>query len=92
MAPNKRTLFGFDELSGKSRIITGYCVDTDQDGDKVVWKLVGSKVPDGGSGEVIMAGGKYTGMSGKSTSDCTHGGSLSSYVGHCDVERTFKFP
>ena len=97
LPPRKTHCFGLDELDGKFAASTGYCIDTDQDNDKIIWEIAPSKEPQyaltlSSSTDVLMASGKYTGMSGKSTSDCTHGGSLSSYVGHCDVERTFKFP
>jgi len=44
------------------------------------------------SAEVLMAGGKYKGMSGKSTARCGYSGSEVEWTGLCDGEMTFKFP
>jgi hypothetical protein len=44
------------------------------------------------SAEVLMAGGKYKGMSGKLTSRCGYSGSEVEWTGLCDGEMTFKFP
>jgi hypothetical protein len=56
----KTHCFGFSELDGKFAFTTGYCIDADQDGDKVVWKRSPSKDPKDastlkGSAEVLMA-------------------------------------
>jgi hypothetical protein len=93
----KERCFGIDELTGGSRLSTAYCIDTDHDGDKVVWKLVPSKTSaysqeTSGSFEVLMASGKYTGMSGKLTFECGFSGSNAVYFGKCDGAMTFKFP
>ena len=89
--------FGFNEVIGAFRTPTGYCLDTDGDGDEVLWKLVPSKgganpLVSGGSSEVLMASGKYEGMSGKSTFSCGYYGSSAEWTGSCDGEMTFKFP
>ena len=34
----KNVVFGIDELIGAFRYSTGYCLDTDEDGDKILWK------------------------------------------------------
>jgi hypothetical protein len=93
----KERCFGFDELNGALRVSNGYCLDTDADGDRVLWKLVPSKrgrnsATSNDSAEVLMAGGKYNGMSGKSTSRCGYSGSEVKWTGLCDGEMTFKFP
>jgi hypothetical protein len=89
--------FGLDELIGVLRFSTGYCLDTDADGDRVLWKLVPSKrgknsAMSSDSSEVLMASGKYQGMSGKSTYRCGYSGSEVEWSGLCDGEMTFKFP
>lgn len=95
--PMREHCFGFGELDGKFAVSTGYCIDTDQDGDKIVWKLPPSKYPQYSttssySSDVLMSSGKYKGMSGKSTWACVYSGSFTTAVGVCDVEMTFKFP
>jgi hypothetical protein len=96
-AIKERRCFGYDELIDVLRFTTGYCLDTDVDGDRVLWKLVPSKrgknsAMSSGSTEVLMASGKYKGMSGKSTSRCGYSGSEVEWTGLCDGEMTFKFP
>ena len=93
----KQQCFGFDELIGSLRSSFGYCLDTDSDGDRILWKLIPGKrgrnsAMSNGSAEVLMAGGKYKGMSGKSTSRCGYSGSEVAWTGLCDGEMTFKFP
>jgi hypothetical protein len=95
--PMKEHCFGFGELDGQFAVSTGYCIDTDQDGDKIVWKLPPSKYLQNSttssySSEVLMASGKYKGISGKSHWTCAYSGSFTAAVGVCDVEMTFKFP
>ena len=34
-------------MNSGSRLLTGYCIDRDRDGDKVVWKRVPPKTPGG---------------------------------------------
>ena len=96
-AIRERRCYGYDELIGVLRFTTGYCLDTDADGDRVLWKLVPTKrgknsAMSSGSTEVLMAGGKYKGMSGKSTYRCGYSGSEVEWTGLCDGEMTFKFP
>jgi hypothetical protein len=93
----KQRCFGFTELNHDFMSSNGYCLDTDEDGDKVLWKLVpnkwtghGSNIS--GSDEVLMASGKYKGMSGKSTYNCSYTGSSTHWSGQCDAEMTFKLP
>lgn len=93
----KERCFGFDELVGARRVSNGYCLDTDADGDRVLWKIVpgerGRNSPmSNNSAEVLMAGGKYSGMSGKATSRCGYSGSEVKWTGLCDGEMTFKIP
>jgi hypothetical protein len=93
----KQQCFGFDELIGALRFSSGYCLDTDSDGDRILWKLVPGKrgrnsAMSNDSAEVLMAGGKYKGMSGKSTSRCGYSGSEVEWTGLCDGGMTFKFP
>jgi hypothetical protein len=96
-AIKERRCYGFDELIGSLRFSSGYCLDTDPDGDRILWKLVPSKrgrnsAMSNDSAEVLMAGGKYKGMSGKLTSRCGYSGSEVEWTGLCDGEMTFKFP
>jgi hypothetical protein len=42
-AIKERRCFGLDEVSGSLRFATGYCLDIDEDGDKVLWKIAPSK-------------------------------------------------
>jgi hypothetical protein len=93
-----RHCFGLNELTKGSPVAYGYCVGTDPDGDAIVWKLLPHPVdsadrnldviPD----EVLMASGKYAGMTGKATSRCSFSGSPTDYTGTCDVEMTYKIP
>ena len=59
-----------------------------------MWKLLPhsvdtvDKIPD----QVLMASGKYQGMTGKAVSLCTFGGSPTVYTGICEVEMTYKIP
>ena len=89
--------FGSGELDGKFAISTGYCIDTDQDGDKIVWKLPATKYnqyssTSSYSSDVLMANGKYKGLSGTSKWHCVYSGTFAVSVGDCNVEMTFKFP
>jgi hypothetical protein len=95
--PMKEHCFGSGELDGQFAVSTGYCIDVDQDGDKIVWKLPPSKYPQytatlNYSSDVLMASGKYKGMSGKSNWACVYTGSFTASLGECDVEMTFKLP
>jgi hypothetical protein len=90
--------FGFDKLIGDFAFTNGYCLGTDEDGDKLLWKFGPlkykqiSSVITGALSEVLLSSGKYKGISAKSTSDCSYSGSLTQWSGHCDVDMTFKFP
>jgi hypothetical protein len=95
--PVKEHCFGLGELDGQFAISDGYCIDTDQDGDKIVWKIPPNKYPQytttlDYSSDVLMASGKYKGMSGKSKWACVYSGTFTTSLGDCDVEMTFKFP
>lgn len=89
--------YGFSELNGKLAFSTGYCVEADEDGDKIIWKMDPTKDNQyasalNGTSQILMGGGKYTGISGKSKWHCTYGGSFTKYAGRCDIEETLKFP
>ncbi|MGA9850409.1 MAG: hypothetical protein WBQ45_22565 [Roseiarcus sp.] len=89
--------YGFSELDGKLAFSTGYCVEADEDGDKIIWKMDPTKDNQyasalNGTSQILMGGGKYTGISGKSKWHCTYGGSFTKYAGRCDIEETLKFP
>jgi len=62
-----------DVINGASRASQGYCVVTDQDGDKafLTWKGHKATEPHKGGGEFQWAGGtgKYTGITGNNTYD-----------------------
>ena len=72
----KEQCFGFDELIDGFAFTNGYCLNTDEDGDKLLWKFgpfknkQNSPVLSGALAEVLMSSGKYKGISAKSTSDC----------------------
>lgn len=96
-ATKEERCFGFDELIGAYRYSTAYCLATDEDGDKILWKFVPNKSTKWsdtirGSRDVLMASGKYKGMSGKLTYTCYYGGYPAEWNGLCDGEMTFKFP
>ena len=96
-AIKERHCFGLDEVSGALRLASGYCLDIDEDGDKVLWKIAPNKrgknsAMSSDSAEVLLANGKYKGMSAKSTYRCGYGGSYAKWSGLCDGEMTFKFP
>lgn len=95
--PTKERCFGFAESDGTSAVTTGYCVDTDSDGDKIVWKIPAIKAPLyaltlSGYNEVLMGSGKYKDMSGKTTYECVYGGTFELYTATCSMERILKFP
>jgi hypothetical protein len=94
----KEQCFGFDELIDGFAFTNGYCLTTDEDGDKLLWKFgpfknrQNSLNLSGALAEVLMSSGKYKGISAKSTSDCFYRGSPIQWSGGCYTEMTFKFP
>ena len=95
--PTQERCFGFAESDGQNAVTTGYCVDTDSDGDKIVWKipaitasLYASALS--GHNEVLMGSGKYKNLSGKTTYECAYSGTFEAYGATCNLVRTFHFP
>lgn len=92
--PMTRHCFGLNEIRKGQEFAYGLCVAKDANGEGIVWKLLPhsvesvDKIPD----EVLMASGKYRGMTGTSVSQCTFGGNPTEYTGTCDVEMTYKIP
>ena len=87
-----RHCFGLNEFNKGSEFAYGFCIAKDADGDAIIWKLLPhsvesiDRIPD----QVLMASGKYRGMTGKGISQCTFSGSPTDYTGTCDVEMTYK--
>ena len=93
-----RHCFGLNEITKGKAVTHGYCVERDADNDAIVWKVLphavdateedpSAAVPT----EVLMATGKYKGMTGKASSKCAFGGDPQNYTLACDVEMTYKF-
>jgi len=89
-----RHCFGLNELTKGSPRGYGFCVAKDADGDSIVWKVLPHNVDstDQIPNEVLMASGKYAGMSGKESATCKFGGSPMDYNGTCDIEMSYRIP
>jgi hypothetical protein len=89
--------YGLSESNRDFVISTGYCVEIDQDGDKIIWKINPVKIDQfysvsTGTSEVLIGGGKYAGVAGKEKWQCTYGASALKYNALCHIEQTLKFP
>ncbi len=72
------------------------CIDTDADGDVIVWKMTpearSMAVPTmKGTGEAVWGTGKYAGVTGASTFTCESSGNPSGYTNECESQVTYKF-
>ena len=89
--------YGLSESNRAFIISTGYCIEADQDGDKIIWKIDPTKIDQyytvaSGTSQILMGGGKYAGISGQSKWQCTYGASALKYNALCHIEQTLKFP
>jgi hypothetical protein len=74
-----------------------YSVDTDPDGDKVLWKLVTPVHPADASafqitGEAVWGTGKYAGVSGTANWTCQSTGDYRAYTITCDSQIKYTTP
>jgi hypothetical protein len=94
----KEQCFGLNAQKDASTVATLiYCIDTDQDGDELVWKsvaedLVYAAFDSNGSSEIVMGSGKYDGMTGKGKSHCEFHGDMGEWTAICTTESSFKLP
>ncbi len=89
--------YGLSESNRAFTLSTGYCVEADQDGDKIIWKIDPTKNDQyftvaSGTSQILMGGGKYAGISGTSKWQCTYGASAIKYTALCHIEQTLTFP
>jgi hypothetical protein len=71
----------------------GYCIETDQQGDQIVFKTTSKG--SGGAGndaeEVTTGTGKFAGITGKITFTCQFAGGIN-YTASCDAQVNYKMP
>jgi hypothetical protein len=89
--------YGISESDRNAVISNGYCVEEDQDGDKIIWKMDPNKNDQfysatRGTSQILMGGGKYSGITGTSKWQCTYGASALKYIALCHIEQMLKFP
>ncbi|MGC2199023.1 MAG: hypothetical protein WA633_02580 [Stellaceae bacterium] len=75
----------------------GYVIDTDSDGDQIVWKSASEPRPpnvptEPGTNQAIFGTGKYAGISGTNKYICEHSQSASGDTVSCRGQITYKLP
>jgi len=66
----------------------GYCVETDPDGDQVLWRTLNAKTDLQGVSEALLGTGKYTGISMRAKATCQQSATgLMGWTQKCDLTR-----
>jgi hypothetical protein len=94
----KEQCFGLNAEKDASTVAAlTYCIDTDQDGDELVWKFVPEDLVYAASfsndlSEIVTGSGKYDGMTGKGKTHCEYRGHMDEWTAICTNESSFKLP